>query len=748
MLEQYCFDCHTGDAPEAGLSFNKIDGAEGFQRYRNEWKKVAARIRAGDMPPEDYEAPSDSERQQVVDWIETRLAEFNCNGPQDPGWVTLRRLNRDQYRNTVRELLRVDFEPADSFPPDELAYGFDNNGDALSLTPRLLEKYLTAAETIAAEAVLAPESLERPVTEISRDRWQGAHHNGSDNQKLHRNGVIDFVHDFQTEGRYLLRATVAGEQAGNEPVRIGLVNEGRIIKTVKVHATRDEAEVYVAELFASGGDQRLGVTFLNDYFDSSEPEGPSNNDRNLIVRKLEIVGPIDSAMRAPPAAHRKWFGEAPTFEQWRDENAWRTMVRKNLLNFTTSAYRRVPPEGEIKRLMTLIEQRRRAGDTYGRAMQIAVQVVLVSPRFLFIGNVDEPDREPTDEQLGYPVDEYELASRLSYFLWSSMPDSKLMRLASEGKLRQELRTEVNRMLRDRRAERFASNFTGQWLGTRLLNEFEPDEKQFGDFDAPLRKAMSREAELVFAEILRENKPVTTFLDADFTYLNGRLADHYAVPDVRGNYFRRVSLADLPAASGVRGGILTMAGVLAVTSNPNRTSPVKRGKWILGGLLGEEPPAPPPGSDSLPASDAGQKPKSIREQMELHRADPSCAVCHKQMDALGFALENYDPVGRWRVSDQRGPVDASGELPSGEKLDGVSDLKQVLLERREQFRECFAEKMLTYALGRGLEYYDECAVKEITKQLEEHDDKMRSLIVAVIESQPFQMRRNTFAAKEE
>ena len=475
-----------------------------------------------------------------------------------------------------------------------------------------------------------------------------------------------------------------------------------------------------------------------------------------------FVGPIDTALAAAPPGHRDWFGnsrnsEQPSLDEWRDDENWRTKVRGNLKRFVTHAFRRPVAEHELGRLMSLVERRRQLGESYERAMQVAVQVVLVSPRFLFIGNVDEQmvgsnatRRESLQSgQAGQQIDEYELAARLSYFLWSSMPDTTLLRLAGDDQLRGQLESQVQRMLRDRRAGQFAANFTGQWLGTRLLAEFEPDEKQFGAFDGSLREAMAREAEMVFADVVRQNEPITTLITADFTYLNERLAKHYDLPSVSGDYFRRVSLADLPAAAGVRGGVLTMAGVLAVTSNPNRTSPVKRGKWVLGDLLGAEPPPPPPGFDSLDAVAHGEdKPKTIREQMELHRADPACAVCHLQMDAIGFALENYDPVGRWRTEDSVGPIDAEGELPTGETIDGVSDLRQILLDRRDAFRKCFTEKMLTYALGRGLEYYDECAVDAITKRLADDDDRIRTLILAIVESAPFQQRRGETPKNEE
>jgi hypothetical protein len=735
LVEQYCLDCHSGDAPDAGLALHSIESGDGFQRDRAKWKKVLQRLRAGDMPPKDYDSPSDDERTALAHWIETRLEQFDCSVPQDPGWVTLRRLNRDQYRNTIRDLLYVDFQPSKTFPPDDLAYGFDNNADALSLTSGLIDKYLAASRTISRQAMMVPESITDKVFDVPKKTWQGGQYDREDRRDLTSNGAIEFLYEFDKPGRYWLRVSVAATQGGSEPVRMGVLDDSHLVQTVDVRADGDESEQFAFALDVEKGQQRLGVAFLNDWYE----EG--TGDRNLSVERLEVIGPADELLSAAPRAHQRWFANAPSAEDWRDEKKWKPTVRKPLNKFVSSAYRRPVPAKQLDRLMELVDSRRVAGDTYERAMEIAIEATLVSPRFLFIGNVDEPMQAKAGEQLGYDVDEYELASRLSYFLWSSMPDATLLRLASTKQLRNQLPQQLDRMLRDRRAEQFSKHFTGQWLGTRLLVDLVPDESQFDSFDRPLRTAMAREAEMVMADVVRSNLPITTLLDADFTYLNGRLAEHYGIEGVKGNHFRRVELAELGPLAAMRGGVLTMAGVLAATSNPDRTSPVKRGKWVLGELLAAEPPAPPPGIDSLEEIQKHSAEKlSVREQMARHRADPSCAVCHEQMDAFGLALENYDLVGRWRTEDGVGKVDASSTLPSGEHVEGVEGLKTVLLARSAAFRKCLAEKLLTYALGRGLEYYDECAVREIVRRTRDDGDKMRTLLLAVIESPPFQQRR--------
>ncbi|QDU55241.1 DUF1592 domain-containing protein [Aeoliella mucimassa] len=736
MLEQYCYDCHSGESADGGIALDEIQGADQFQKDRADWQKVLARVSNGSMPPEDYEAPTAEERTQLAEWINTRLNQLNCNTPQDPGWITLRRLNRDQYRNTIRDLLGVDFEPSKTFPPDVLAYGFDNNADVLTVNPVLLEKYLEAARDISRLAIPTPESVETGVERIPKDKWEGGQFDGEESRTLSTVGSVEFVYHFNQPGRYWLRAKVSASQAGDEPVKMSLMVDGQPVQTVEVYATQEESEQIAFAIDTEAGNLRLGVAFRNDFYDEA-----TKGDRNLYVERFEVIGPLPVAFGELPSAYERWFAAEPSPTDWRDEHAWRTPVAQTLSDFMLAAFRRPAPADELNRLITLVDSRRQAGDSYQQAMQVALQVMLVSPRFLYIGNVDEAPRSDAQGEAGYEVDEYELAARLSYFLWSSTPDATLLRLASEGRLRAELPAEVARLLRDRRSEQFTTNFAGQWLGTRLLADLEPDESQFDGFDAELREAMTREANLVFADVVRQNLPLTTLIDANFTYLNQRLATHYGIAGIEGDQFRRVSLAELAPYPGVRGGVLTMAGVLASTSNPDRTSPVKRGKWVLSELLAEPPPAPPPGITSLEVvAERSKRPLSVREQMELHRAEPSCAVCHQKMDPLGLALENYDMVGRWRTEDNTGPINSAGELPSGDKIAGVADLRSLLAAQPDAFRRCLAEKLLTYGLGRGLEYYDECTLREICRRALDDGDKMQTLILAVIESPAFQQRR--------
>ena len=737
LLEQYCYDCHMGDSADGGIAIDALKGSDDFQQDRTHWQKVLARLKSGDMPPPDYDAPTLDERNQLVEWIDTRLNQLDCNGPQDPGWITLRRLNRDQYRNTIRDLLGIDFQPNKTFPPDMLAYGFDNNADMLSLTPVLLEKYLDASREIARQAIPTPETYAGKIRNIAKDKWQGGQFDSEDSRDLWTNGAVEFVYRFDRSGRYWLRVRVSASQAGDDPVQMSLMLDGQPVQTVDVHATQEESEVFAFAVDATEGKHRLGVAFRNDYYDQTD-----KTDRNLFVKKLEVLGTGDDTLANASPAYGRWFAHEPAAAEWYDAQAWRPQVEQTLRQFAFAAYRRPAPPEEIARLLSLIDSRRQAGDSYQRAMQIALQVMLVSPRFLYIGNVDQQVPPAGETAPGFVIDEYELAARLSYFLWTSTPDATLLRLAHEGRLRAELEPQIARMLRDRRSEQFTTNFPGQWLGTRLLADFQPAESEFDALDDDLRDAMAREASLVFADIVRQDLPVTTLLNADFTYLNERLAKHYGIQGVEGGHFRRVTLAELPPYPGVRGGVLTMAGVLAATSNPDRTSPVKRGKWVLSEIMNEPPPAPPPGVTSLEVvAQHSDRPLSIREQMERHRADPSCAVCHQKMDPIGLALDNYDLVGRWRTEDSTGPLDTSGELPTGEHLDGVADLRDLLVQKPEAFRRSLTEKMLIYALGRGLEYYDECAVREITDRVAHQDDRMQSLIVAIVESTPFQQRRS-------
>ncbi|MCA9040042.1 MAG: DUF1592 domain-containing protein, partial [Planctomycetaceae bacterium] len=411
-------------------------------------------------------------------------------------------------------------------------------------------------------------------------------------------------------------------------------------------------------------------------------------------------------------------------------------ARRIMTRFATQAFRRPANNEEVQRLVDLVTMTMEEGEPFERGIQLAVQAVLVSPHFLFRVEID---RHPDDPTRARRIDDYELASRLSYFLWSSMPDEELFELAEKNQLHYQtvLASQIKRMLQDKKADALVENFGGQWLNLRNLDESFPSTRVFKDFKQNLRSDMRKETELFFAHVMREDMPLTMLLEGDFTFVNKRLAEHYGLPTegLEDGKFTQISLADQP-----RRGVLTQASVLLLTSNPNRTAPVKRGKWILENILGEEPPPPPPNVPELEQAKGVDKNASLREKLAIHRADPGCAACHNQLDPLGFGLENFNAIGQWRDKDGEHAVDASGLLPSGEEFNGPLELISILSNRKPAFRELMTEKMLTYALGRGLDVYDQCAVQEITNQLEKNDDRFSALVTAIVNSDPFQKRR--------
>ncbi|MBI4601365.1 MAG: DUF1592 domain-containing protein [Planctomycetes bacterium] len=599
FLERHCTACHDAEKHKGDLVLDARDGAAAA-REPGTWEKVLARLEAGEMPPPKRPRPDPGELEAVAEWIRGLLA-GHASSPPDPGRVTLRRLNRAEYDNTLRDLLGIDLRLSARFPSDDVGNGFDNMGEVLSMPPVLLERYLEAAE-MALEAALGPVP-------------------------------------------------------------------------VKARAFRFDVEGPLA----------------------AEPPRAPGRARVLACEPAEA---------APEAC-----------------------AREILRRFARRAYRRPVPEEEGERLLGLSRSALEAGETFEGALRVALEAVLVSPRFLFRV---EADAEPGAGRVR-ALDEHELASRLSYFLWSSMPDDELFRLAEEGRLRRDLGAQVRRMLVDPRSRALVDDFAAQWLTIRNLEAVSPDRKRFSAFDQELRAAMRRETELCFERILREDRSVLELLDADYTFLNERLARHYGIQGIVGPDFRLVHLAD-PR----RGGVLTQASVLTVTSNPTRTSPVKRGKWVLEQILGTPPPPPPPDVPEL--KESGELRGTLRQQLEQHRADPSCATCHERMDPLGFGLENYDAVGAWRDADGDQPVDPSGVLPDGRRFDGPLGLKRLLVEDAAAFARCLAEKMLTFALGRGLEYADRAAVDEIVRRVKENGFRFSSVVDAIVESEPFQKRR--------
>lgn len=582
-LETFCVGCHNQDSPEAEVrldyQLNQID----LGRQHEMWRAVAEKLESGEMPPEDEPQPTTEERAALIAWVTACVESIDCGEISSPGVVTIHRLNRREYNNTVRDLVGLDLKLADNFPADDVGGGFDNISDVLSLPPLLMEMYLDAADSIVTRILENEEARERLIVQPSDDV-------------------------------------------------------------------------------------------------------PAN-----------------------------------------------TAARQTLTRFASRAYRRPVREAELAGLMSLYLD---AEGSYLERVGLPMSAVLCSSQFLFRSEITT-DAETAEDDPVRDLNGHELASRLSYFLWSSMPDDPLLAAADQGQILsgEARRATIQRMLKDPKAESLIENFVGQWLQLRNLEKITPNPEQFPSFSDELRNDMLRETQLFAREIMFEDRSVLEFLDSDYTFLNARLAEHYGINGVTGNEFQKVSLDD-PR----RGGILTHGSILTLTSNPTRTSPVKRGKWIMDNLLGTPPPPPPPGVEELADEDETELLGSLRERMEQHRADPNCAVCHKKMDALGFGFENFDAVGVWRDKDGRFAIDPAGALPGNQEFQGPSELRKILRnQRRDEFVRCLAEKMLTYALGRELQSFDRCAVDDIVKAMSENEYRFSSLIVAIVESDPFRKR---------
>jgi len=731
LLKRYCFECHGADDSMGELRLDRFDDLAAVRNGRKTWERVLGMLSSDAMPPADAESsPTKEERAALVGWIDSALFDIDCSTGRDPGRVTIRRLNRNEYNNTIHDLVGVDFQPADDFPSDDVGSGFDNIGDVLSLPPLLLEKYMSAAEKIAEAAIIVFDP-NQPL--VQRFRGDDLKTTGSATKtdygfyKMNSTGSVFAEAQFHQEEEYTFRIEAAADQAGPDPARVELRVGETVLKVFDTKGRR-RPRVYETKAVVPAGPKRVSAAFINDYY-RPDAEDPKERDRNLAVRYLEVESTSAPTLVDYPPMHRRIIFCRPDEENSPGECAHRIMRR-----FADRAFRRPIDEGELDRLVNLVETVLEQGEPFERGIQVGVQAVLVSPQFLFRV---ERDESPDDPLQRHAVADYELASRLSYFLWSSMPDAELFSIAAQGQLHREdvLQQQVRRMLADPRSEALVENFGGQWLNLRNLAELTPDPKQFADFNDQLRSDMRRETELVFGAVMREDRSILDVLDADFTFINERLAKHYGIDGVEGEQFRRVSLEGLP-----RAGVLTHASILTLTSNPTRTSPVKRGKWIMENILGAAPPPPPPGVPELEETKEAAENASLRERLLVHREDPGCASCHDQMDALGFGFENFDPVGRWRDKDGEFAIDSSGTLPSGETFNGAVELVRILKRRESEIAESVVRKMLTYALGRGLEYYDRCAVDAITTALGENGYRFSVLVNEIAGSEPFRMRR--------
>ena len=725
LFSQYCYGCH-GEKKKGDLDLRIYTDTASVLRDRKLFEKVLKNLETHEMPPEKKPQPTPEDRKLITEWIQSEIFTCDCSHP-DPGRVTIRRLNRVEYDNTIRDLVGVDFHPADDFPADDTGYGFDNIGDVLSLPPILLEKYLAAAEKILDRAIVSDP---RPRSAVRRFDAAGLEGSAPGDaldggaRMLAREGDIFVVFEFPQDGEYTLRAKAYGQQAGPDPARMSFSLDGKEITRFDVKAEENAPEIYETRVKVEAGKRKFSAAYLNNYLNPKDPN-PKNRDRNLIIHYLEVANESTPLPPTLPESHQRIFFRQPTPET-------RTQVAREIIGrFAKRAYRRPVTDDELNRLMKLFAQANKDGENFESSIQVALEAVLVSPHFLFRGET-QPD--PNNPDSIHPIDDYALASRLSYFLWSTMPDDELFAQAERKTLHKHLDAQVRRMLKDPRSKALVDNFAGQWLQFRNLKLVAPDKKTFPEFDDGLRDAMQRETELFCRNIITEDRSVLEFLTADYSFLNERLARFYGINDVKGDEFRRVSLRGT-----ARGGLLTQASVLTITSNPTRTSPVKRGKWVLDNLLGTPPPPPPPDVPLL--KEASELKGSLRQRMEQHRENPMCASCHARMDPIGFGLENFDGIGAWREKDGEYPIDPAGKLVTGESFSGANDLKSILLKtKRDDFVHCLSDKMLTYALGRGLEYYDKCALEQITKRLARDQYRFSSLVLEVVKSAPFQLRR--------
>jgi len=751
VLDKYCVTCHNQRLKTAGLALDTLDLAS-VGDHAAAWEKVVRKIRTGAMPPVGRPRPDKATADSVASWLEDGLDKAAAEHP-NPGRPTLHRLNRVEYRNAVRDLLGLDIDPATLLPPDNAAYGFDNNADSLSLSPALTERYLGAAAKISQMALgrvrgaVSPETILVPT-----DRNQGNRVN--DDLPWGSRGGLAVRYEFPVDGEYLfqLRLKESGADGGimgvtAEPQPLVVSLDGKPVWTytvggpamAKLNGEQRTKKTHDALQFRApltAGSHLLQVYFvqktsayLEDLFDPylrRDPYRAGNGEPGL--SSVTITAPDAAAAADSPSRNRLLVCRPKSAAD--EASCARTIVA----SLARRAYRRPVTDDDLQIALARYRDGAARGG-FESGVELAIRSILMSPRFLFRFE-DEPENAAPNSPYG--ITDLELASRLSFFLWSSVPDDALLNAAEKKTLHTPavLDREVRRMLADPRSDALVSNFAGQWLHIRNVTAFRPSPEVLFHFDDNLRQAFERETALFFDSIVRENRSVLDLLDADYTFLNERLAKHYGIPGIYGERFRRVALPP----DSVRRGLLGQGSILTDTSRSNRTSPVIRGKWILENIFGTPPPPPLPNVPELKEERNPAKVLPMREQMAQHRANPVCASCHAQMDELGFALENFDAIGEWREIDAAGsPIDASAKLPDGTAFSGPVELRKVMLAHADDFLATLTEKLLTYALGRGLEPADAPAVRRIKREAARTNYRFASLVQGIVASTPFQMR---------
>lgn len=809
ILETYCYACHGYGERKGGHAFDEFKSDEALVGDKKLWLAALKNVRAGLMPPQGEERPTKDEQKQLFDWIELEAFGVDPADP-DPGRVTLRRLNRVEYRNTIRDLMGVDYDTSDEFPADDSGYGFDNIGDALSVSPLLMEKYLRAAERIVEKAVpttafvVAEELIAG--NKFRSDVGTAAADGKANGDRISYYTSAKVSREFRAKaaGTYHIRADL--ELDGKfefDPARcrVTFTIDDETLHEEEYGWADNESRRFEVDAKMTAGKHRFAFR-LEPLVDAKQ----RLNAMDFRIHSILVRGPVEDRQRVEDMNYRRFFpkGAAPDDPERRE-----AYVREILAQFARRAYRRPVDDRTADRLVALAKDTIKSpGQSFETGVGRAMVAVLASPRFLFRAEGTIPGVAKEKHPL---VDEHTLASRLSYLLWSSMPDDELFELADRSELRANLPGQVARMLKDPRSDALSENFAGQWLRSRDVEHAEidaaaalgrdreiealreryhklRDERDRRDrdraktadkedskeqtlegkqreqeierlraefrklrairesFTEGLRRAMRRETEMCFQHIVHEDRSVLDLIDSNYTFLNEELAKHYGIAGVTGREMRRVELL----AGSPRGGVLSQGTLLVVTSNPTRTSPVKRGLYILENILGTPPPSPPP--NVPPLEDAGtaitDHQPTVRELQERHRRDPLCYSCHARMDPLGLALENFNAMGMWRDNDHDQPIDASGKLLTGEGFNGVGDVKKIIMnERRLDFYRCMTEKLLTYALGRGLEYYDEHTVDKIVERLEREQGKFSALLMGVIQSAPFQKQRRADAVTQ-
>jgi mono/diheme cytochrome c family protein len=781
FLAQNCFTCHGKKKQENDLNLESFESRASLVEHRDQWDEVVGKLRRGEMPPLEEEQPPEEQRQAVATWLARELERIDAATPPDPGRVTARRLNRTEYNNTIKELLGVDVRPADDFPQDDSGYGFDNIADVLSLSPVLMEKYVSAADRVARVALFGPPPMEPTLTRL---RSEGRKVNemrtipaSYDVTGLSMPNAFHSMHRIPVDGEYVVKVVLGGlRPKSSQPITVALWVDEKQVQTathdqegaasfaddrqdfggqavqMKVRLTAGDHWVSVAipRIFeglplrfagpnpstrpelprefkppANVPPERLAQ--LRKRFDEAGAELAKIPLNGVRVSSVEVGGPYSYSKGPSRASLQKIYTCGHLGGHHLNICAPRIVT-----DFARRAFRRPVTTREAGKYISLVQTAQKEEGSFEEGLAVGIQAILVSPDFLFRIERDRP------ATASHRITPHELATRLSYFLWASMPDANLRRAADAGTLRdpQILAFQVRRMLRDPKAHALAENFGGQWLQFRALESLTRDRDKFPDFEDYLKLSMRRETELFIETIVRNDRSVLDFINGRYSFLNERLARHYGIPNVSGPEFRQVDLTGTP-----RGGVLTQGSILAVSSYATRTSPVLRGKWVLDNLLNAPPPEPPADVPNLDEATIGTA-ASMREQLEEHRKNAICASCHRRMDPLGFGLENFDAVGAWRTMEGKFPIDASGQLPDGRRFKGPDELRDILSADREAFARAITSKLLTYGLGRGLERYDARTVKLIASRLPKYNYKFSGLVLEIVNSLPFQSRRSS------